>query len=88
MRGGMQTVSRVELDNATISIQLERVSRDDGLLIWRFSRRPSGTSPTSTGASATVWSGTGCLPSSSRRGSWGSRSGSGSGCSCSPARRC
>ena len=38
MRGGMQTVSRVELDKATISIQLERVSRDDGLLIWQFSR--------------------------------------------------
>jgi MscS family membrane protein len=38
MRAGMQTVSRVELDNATISIQLERVSRDDGLLIWQFSR--------------------------------------------------
>ncbi|MET0850062.1 MAG: mechanosensitive ion channel family protein [Candidatus Rokuibacteriota bacterium] len=38
MRGGVQTVSRVELDNATMSIQLERVPRDDGLLIWQFSR--------------------------------------------------
>jgi MscS family membrane protein len=38
MRGGVQTVSRVELNNATISLQLERVSRDDGLLIWQFSR--------------------------------------------------
>src|SRR5262245_13559635 len=38
MRAGVQTVSRVELDNATVSLQLERVSRDDGLLIWQFSR--------------------------------------------------
>jgi len=38
MRPGRQTVSRVEVDNEAISIVLERVPREDGLLIWQFSR--------------------------------------------------
>ncbi len=38
MRPGRQTVSRLELDNEAISIVLERVPREDGLLIWQFSR--------------------------------------------------
>ena len=38
MRPGRQTVSRVDAGNETVSIVLERVPRDDGLLIWQFSR--------------------------------------------------
>lgn len=38
MRPGRQTVSRVNAGNETLSILLERVPREDGLLIWQFSR--------------------------------------------------
>ncbi|PWU22563.1 MAG: hypothetical protein C5B48_09935 [Candidatus Rokuibacteriota bacterium] len=37
MRAGRQTVSRLEASNETVSIVLERVPREDGLLIWQFS---------------------------------------------------
>jgi MscS family membrane protein len=37
LRPGRQTVSRVDTGNATVSILLERVPREDGVLIWLFS---------------------------------------------------
>ena len=38
LRPGRQTVSRVAAGNETLAILLERVPREDGLLIWQFSR--------------------------------------------------
>jgi len=37
LRPGRQTVSRVTAGNETVSILLERVPREDGVLIWQFS---------------------------------------------------